>query len=252
MVCFGFAIAHGGDLGIGEHDRRHRRQVQRRVAAGHVDRGAGTGRRCDVDELRLVGAVARGVDVRCGGAHPIVDDDGALRVDRDTCRVEIQGAGVRCAAGGDQQSVSAQFAAPGREHECSACKGHLTGLRVLQHFDAFVAERGRDGFTYSGIFAEEQRVARQESHLAAESGKGLREFDRHHRRTDHRQPLGNTVADQRLGGGPVGGALQAGDRRNRRAGAGGDQAAVEGDCAFAAFCQLHVQMAVVQEAGVAA
>ncbi|MBI2753232.1 MAG: cation transporter, partial [Betaproteobacteria bacterium] len=41
-----------------------------------------------VDELRLVGAVAGGVDVRSTGAHRRVDDDGALRVDGHARRIE--------------------------------------------------------------------------------------------------------------------------------------------------------------------
>lgn len=63
MVRFRLAVAYGRHLRVGEHHGRHRGQVQGRVTAGHVDRGASAGRCRHIDELRLVGAVACGVDV---------------------------------------------------------------------------------------------------------------------------------------------------------------------------------------------
>lgn len=240
-ACFVFTVANGGDLRVGEDDHRHCGQFQRRVPAGHIDRGAGTGRRCYVDQLWLVGAIARSVDVRGAGAHPPVDDDGTLGVDFHARRVEIQVAGVRRSAGSDQQSIGANFAATGRQHELCVRIGDLAGLHALQHFNAFIAKCGGDRAAYGGISAEEEPVPRQNAHLAAKSGEGLGEFDRHHRRTDQRQPLGNAVARQRLGGGSVRGVLKAGDRRKRRARAGGDEAAVKTNLALAIVGDRHDQ-----------
>ncbi len=64
VVRFRLAVAHGGDLRVGEHHCRHRGQIEGCVAAGHADGGTVLGGCRHVDELRLVGAVAGRVDVR--------------------------------------------------------------------------------------------------------------------------------------------------------------------------------------------
>ncbi|EKG62608.1 hypothetical protein VCHC52A1_3718, partial [Vibrio cholerae HC-52A1] len=56
VMCFRLAVAHGGDLRVGEHHGRHCGQVQGRIAASHVDRSTGAGRCRHIDELRLGGA----------------------------------------------------------------------------------------------------------------------------------------------------------------------------------------------------
>ncbi len=104
---FRFAVAHGGDLRVGEHHGRHRGQVEGRVAAGHVDRRAGACGGGHVDELRLVGAVASRINVRRTGVHTLVDDDGPLRIDDNTPCFQCQAARVWCPAGGNQQLVGA-------------------------------------------------------------------------------------------------------------------------------------------------
>ncbi len=138
------------------------------------------------------------------GAHALVDNDGPLRIDSDPRRVQCQAARIGCPAGGDQQLVGAHFALSGGQHEFAVHMGDLAGLGVFQHLDAFRAESGRDGFADGRVFAEEQRAARQDRHLAAQPGEGLRQFQRHHRRADHGQAFGKGVADQGLGGSPVG------------------------------------------------
>jgi hypothetical protein len=123
---------------------------------------------------------------------------------------------------------------------------------VVQHLDAFGAEGGRHGFADGRVFAKEQRAARQDGHLAAQPGKGLRKFDGHHRRADHGQPFGDRVAGQRFGRRPEGRVFQARDRWNRRTGPGGDEAAVETHLARAVVSGRHSQRACVLEPGVAA
>ncbi|CAB3944051.1 hypothetical protein LMG7053_01554 [Achromobacter ruhlandii] len=204
VMRFRFAVAHGRHLRIGKHHGRHRGQVEGRVSARHVDRGTGAGRCRHIDELRLVGAVAGRVDVRATRAHALVDDDGPLRIDGDPRRVQCQAARVRCPPGGDQQFVGAYFTVPRGQHEFAVHMGDLAGLRVFQHRDPFGTESVGDGLADGRVFAEEQGAARQDRHLAAQSGKGLRQFQRHHRRADHGQAFGNGVADQGLGRSPVG------------------------------------------------
>ena len=143
-----------------------------------------------------------------------------LRIDGDPRRVQRQAARVRCSAGSDQQLVGAQFTTRGFEHEFAVRIGDIAGLRMFQYRDPFGTEGGCQGLADGGVFAEEQRAARQDRHLAAQPGEGLRQFQRDNRRTDHGQPIRNRVADQRLGGSPVGCVLQARNRRNRRAGTG--------------------------------
>ena len=145
----------------------------------------------------------------------------------------------------------AQLAAIRRQDELFLCMGDSTGLDMLQHLDALGTERGRDGFGDGGVFAKEQCAAREDRDLAAQPGKGLRQFDCHHRRTDHGQPRGNGIARQRLGGGPVGSALQARNRRERGARTSGDETAVEGHRALTAFRQLHGQAVFIHETGLA-
>ena len=227
VMCFRLAVAHGGDLRVGEHHGRHCGQVQGRIAASHVDRSTGAGRCRHIDELRLVGAVAGGIDVWRAGAHAFVDDDSPLRVDGDTRRFQCQAARVRCPASGNQQLVGAYFTVPGGQHEFAANMGDLAGLRVLQHLDALGTESSCHGLADGRVFPEEQGAARQDGHFTAQPGKGLRQFQRHHRRADHGQAFGNGVADQSLGRSPEGRLFQAGNQRHGRAGTRGDQAAVE-------------------------
>ncbi|MCY1548394.1 hypothetical protein D9M68_845000 [compost metagenome] len=68
-VALGFGQPDRGDLRVGEDHGRHGGQIERRLAAGHVDRRARTARRRDVDELWMVGAIAGGVDVRGAGTQ---------------------------------------------------------------------------------------------------------------------------------------------------------------------------------------
>lgn len=204
MVRFRLAVAHGGDLRVGEHHCRHRGQIEGCVAAGHVDRGTGAGGRCHVDELRLVGAVAGRVDVRVARAHALVDNDGPLRIDSDPRRVQREAARIRCPTGGNQQLVSAQFTVSGGQHEFAVHMGDLAGLRVLQHLDALGTESGCHRLADGRVFTEEQGIARQDRDLAAQPGKGLRQLQRHHRRADYGKAFGNGVARQGLGGSPVG------------------------------------------------
>ncbi|VVZ93307.1 Uncharacterised protein [Escherichia coli] len=138
------------------------------------------------------------------GAHALVDDDGPLRIGSDSRRFQCQAARVRCPASGDQQLVGAYFTVPGGQHEFAVHMRDLAGLRVFQYLDPFGTERGCNGLADGRVFAEEQRAACQDRHFAAQPGKGLRQFQRHHRRADHGQALGNGVADQGLGGSPVG------------------------------------------------
>ncbi len=124
---------------------------------------------------------------------------------------------------------------------------------MFQHRDPFGTESGCHGLTDSRVFPEEQGAARQDRDLlAAEPSERLCHLDRHHRRADDGQPLGDRVARQRLGGGPVGRVRKARDRRNRRARAGGDQAAVEAHLARAAVSDRHDQRMRVLESGLAA
>ncbi len=185
VVRFRLAVAHGGHLRVGEHHGRHGGQVQGSVATGHVDRGTGAGRRCHIDELRLIGAVAGGVDVGATRVHSLVDDDRTLLVHHHACHVQCQAARVGCTAGGDQQLVGAQFAVRRGEHEFAVPftidVRDLAGLGVFPHLDAFGTERGRDGFADGRVFAEEQRAARQDRHLRSESSERLRQLQRHHR-----------------------------------------------------------------------
>ncbi|CQW49568.1 Uncharacterised protein [Salmonella enterica subsp. enterica serovar Typhi] len=116
--------------------------------------------------------------------HAGVDDDSALRGERDARRIQCQLACVGRAAGGDQQLVGAQFAVRRGEHEFAVPFTidirDLAGLGVFPHLDALHAECGRDGFAYSWVFAEEQRAASQDRHLRSESGERLRQLQRHH------------------------------------------------------------------------
>mgnify|MGYP003724073615 CR=1 FL=1 len=116
----------------------------------------------------------------------------------------------------------------------------------------FVAERGRDGFTYSGIFAEEQRVARQDRNLATQAGEGLGQLHRDHRCPDHRQTLGKGVAGQGVGRGPIGRASQPRYRWNGGTRAGPDEDTIESDLALAAIVLVNNQGLGITEAGPAA
>lgn len=75
---FRFGQAHRRHLRVGEHHGGHGGQVEGGLAAGHVDRRARTGGGRDIDELRLISAIAGGIDVRRTAAHLVVNHDIAL------------------------------------------------------------------------------------------------------------------------------------------------------------------------------
>ena len=60
--------------------------------------------------------------------------------------------------------------------------GHLAGLGMFQHLDAFGAESRRECFADGRVFAEEQGIAGQDRDAAAESGESLCQFDCYDRR----------------------------------------------------------------------
>lgn len=101
------------------------------------------------------------------------------------------------------------------------------GLRLLEHLDAFLAERGGEYLADGWVLAEEQLVAREDRDLAAQAREGLSEFHCDDGRTDHNQPRRRLAAGQRLGRGPERRVCEARDRRHRRAGTGSHQTAVE-------------------------
>ncbi len=221
------AQPHRGHLRVGEHHGRHGREVERRLAAGHVDgrtRAPGCGH---IDELRLIGAVARGVNVRHIGAQMVIDHDGAVRIAMHACSVQIERRGVGRAARGHQQALGADFALVRGQREAAVGVGHRTDLGVSQHGEALFAQCGGQRLADGRIVARQQGVARDQGDLAAQAGVGLGQLQRDDRRADDRQARRNGIGLQRLGRRPVRRALQSRNRRNGRTGAGGDKAAIE-------------------------
>src|SRR3546814_5059496 len=132
-ACLLFTQTHGSDLRVGENRRWHNCQVQRRMAASHVDRRACAGRRCHINEPGLVSAVASGVDVRDVSAHAGVDFDGTLFVDRNSRGFEAEAARVGFAACSNQQSISASFTVICHQHELAIHRSeeHTSELQSL-------------------------------------------------------------------------------------------------------------------------
>ena len=93
---------------------------------------------------------------------------------------QVHAAGIGRAPGRDEQLLGAQLALVSAQDEFAIVVGHLAGLRVLQHLDALHAQGRRQRFADGRIVAVEQRVARQNRHLATQAGKGLRQLLRHH------------------------------------------------------------------------
>ncbi len=248
----GLGQAHRGHLRIGEHHGRHGREVECRIASGHVDgrtRAPGCGH---IDELGLIGTVPGGIDVGHVGAQMVVHRNGAARVALHPGGLQIERRRVGRAARRHQQALGPNLATVRGQREAAAGMSHRAGLGVGQDGDALLAERGGNGFADGRIFLREQRVARQDGDLAAQAGEGLGQFQRHDGRADDRQARRNRVAFQRLGRSPVWRAPQARNGWDGRAGAGGDQAAIESEPALAAVVQRHDQRPGVFEAGLAA
>ncbi len=241
------AQSHRGHLRVGEHHGRHGGEVERRLATGHVDGGSRAPGCGHIDELRLIGAVACGVNLRHSGAQVVIDHDGAARIALHAGSVQIERRGVGRAARGHQQALGPNLALVRGQREAAVGVGHRADLGVGQHGEALFAQRGGEGLTDVRVFARQQGVARQEGDLAAQAGVGLGQFQRHNRRTDDRQARRNRVTFQRLGRRPVRRGLQTSNGGNGRAGAGGDQAAVKAHPAFAAVVQRHDQRSGVFE-----
>ena len=226
IVCRAFGQAHGGNLGIGKHHRRQERQVQGGITAGHVDRCPGSGGRGHVYKLRLVGAVAGGVDRRHRGAHVIVNDDGAARVDGDTGLGQIQRIGIGPAAGGHQQVIATDFSRLGLQHEHLTVMGHDVRLPMGQYLYAFDLQRALQARAYGRILSGKQRAAHHHGYLGAQAPKGLGQFHGHRRATEHDQVPGNIFRHQGLGGGPIRRLRQPLNLRYRRPRAHGEQDAI--------------------------
>ena len=130
------AVAHGCDLRVGENYPRKRGEVQRRIAAGHVGRGVRAGRCGDIDELRLVGAVVDGIDIRGAGPHAGIDPDRPMRIDGDAGGFECEVLRIGRPAGDDQQALGPLFTARYPEYEFPVPVPHPTGLNLFQDFYA--------------------------------------------------------------------------------------------------------------------
>ena len=158
--------------------------------------------------------------------------------------------GARPVAISSRSARNAQIG--GRQHEFAVSIGDLLGLRVLRYRDALGAKGRRERLADGRVLAREKRAARQDRHLTAEPGERLGQFERHRRRADHHQPRGDALAGQRLVRGPVSCVREAPERRDRRAGPGGDQTAVETDLAHLTVGADQAQCACVLEARLAA
>ena len=222
--------SHGG---IGEDHGGHGGQIQRRIAAGHVDRGPGAGSGGHIDILRLVGAVASGEDALHRGAQVIVDDDGPVRRRLHANAFQRQPVGIGPPARGHQQPVAANLARPGQEDELFAIVSDGIRQRMQQNLRALLLQRLCQPLAKLGVFLRQQHAAGQNRHLRAQPQKRLRQLQRHHRCADDEQMRGQCFRDQRLGRSPVGRLRQARNGRNRGAGAAGDEDAIRGEPLFA-------------------
>ncbi len=157
-----------GHLRVGEDDRRQHRQIQPRVAAGHVDCRAGT-RGGHIDELLQVRAVTDGVDGRVGGPHPVIDPDRPARVRFDPDRSQAEIGGIGRAPGRDQQPVGRDGLAVERDGEMPVCMVHGSGLRMGQDADAFRFQRGVQAGPQVEVLAAEQRTAGDDRDGAAQA-----------------------------------------------------------------------------------
>lgn len=144
-MCLGLGQAHGSYLRISEHHRWHGCQVEQGIAAVHID-GSACPHRCgNINELRLIGAIASSVDIWSAGSHGLVSNDGDLRIDFDARRFQQKTAGIVRPAGGFQQLVGAQLAFPRGEQEFIAHKGDVTDLGMHRHVDTLGMESRRHG-----------------------------------------------------------------------------------------------------------
>ncbi len=103
----GFGETDRRHLGIGEDHGWHRREVERGIAAQHVDGGPGPPGCRHINELRDIRAVAGRVHVLDCGSQVIIDPDRAIALGLDPDGFQSKLLGIGPAPGCDQKTVSA-------------------------------------------------------------------------------------------------------------------------------------------------
>ena len=223
----GFRRSHLGELwvGVGDPGQRGIVDLGGQTEQGVADHDAGliAG---DMREMRPVDNVADRIDAARGGAQPPVDDD-ALSVVLDAGAVEIEALDPGLAAGGDQQMRSGDLKLPSRLPRRSAlCRfrsARPTVILVCWWTATPSSVKTSSSAPASSGSSLRQSLRRlDDRHRGAEPPVGLRQLDADRTGADHQEMLRQRrVVENRLVG-EIGDAVDAGDRRDRRLGAGGD------------------------------
>ena len=186
----------------------------------------------EVGGFRPDGDVADGVDALVGGAQPPVDVD-AVRLVADAGRVEIEVFDIRPAPDGDEKMTAGHgLGAVGRRDVDLDPRQHAPHLRDRDtdtQRDAFAFERvEHDGGAF-GIVARKRRRRFEHGDVGAEPPKGLRQFEADRAGADDDE-MTRAIGEIEHGvAGEVRRVGKAGDRRQRRQRAGGDDEAPRRD-----------------------
>ncbi len=145
-----FRQANSRHLRIGKNHRRHGTEIEHGLATGHVDPGPAASGGGHIDELRLVGAIARRIDIRHVGLHSLIHLNRATHcLYADLFQVQLFGIG--CAPGGDQQLLCSQFTRVGVQYELSIGVIDPAGLGPQQYPNAFLLKGLPNNIAYSRI-----------------------------------------------------------------------------------------------------
>ncbi len=204
---FRLAVAHGGDLRVGEHHGRL--AVRSRAASPPVMLIAARVPPLPPHRRTEAGRCSRQPHKWWRtGAHALVDDDGPLRIGSapaaSNARLRVFGALPVATSAGRRVFHRTRWSARIRRPHAD-----LAGLRVFQYLDPFGTERGLTASPMAGS-SRKNSVLRARISLCCPAGQRLAPVPAPPQTSDHGQALGNGVADQGLGGSPEGDSFRPG------------------------------------------
>ena len=185
-----------------------------------------------VGELVWPGDIAAGVDVGIAGLQIVVDLDGAGFGQRNAEFFQAEAADAGFSARRAEQHVERQrlFSPLPRHDQALLAIDNLAAHRIqtLQQPHAIRQQTGLDQRDGVGVLLAHDARARQQRDLAADAGEGLCQFAADRAAAQHQQTLGFLVQRPDRVRGDMAHRLDAGNLRDHRRRAGGDDDGARG------------------------
>ena len=177
-------------------------------------------------ELAATGHIADRIDAAVRRLEALVDGD-AVAVARDAGALKRKAVDVRLAAGGDEEMAALDRRAVIAKDDLDLCARAFDAgdYDVAANDDALARERIEHDRRAFGVFARERLRCFQHRDRAPEPAKGLRELEPDRAGADNDKVFRPRGEIEHALVGEIGHRVEAGDGRERRRGAGGDDEA---------------------------